>query len=326
MADALMCIVIYVLPVAAGFLVDAVLGDPQGWPHPVRWMGKFILLLEKLLYRESDKPGLQLFKGGVLVAAVVSAAYTLPAIALGLALKINIFFYIFIASLFCYWALAARSLCSESMKVCKSLKAGDVEKARYELSWIVGRDTQELSCEQVARAAVETVAENCSDGVIAPLFFLLLGAAPLGTAYKAVNTLDSMLGYKSEKYLYFGRAAARLDDFVNLIPARLSAVFLLLSGLVLCGLRSAKSGLKIFLRDRYNHTSPNSAQTEAVCAGLLGIRLGGSAYYNGRLVKKPTIGDRLREVEPEDIVRTNRIMYLAAVFSLIMLSFLRCIV
>ena len=318
--------VIYVLPVVIGFILDAILGDPHRWPHPVRWIGSLITLLEKKLWQQNDNPKKQLVKGAVLVFIVVAVSWLLPWLLLCFAMQLSLYLYILVASVLCYWALAARGLCSESMKVCKNLCMGELEKARSELAWIVGRDTKNLSSEQVAKAAIETVAENCSDGVIAPLFFLLLGGAPLGMLYKAVNTLDSMLGYKNERYMYFGRVAARLDDFANFFPARISALFLLASGLVLCGIDAAKRGVNFFLRDRYNHTSPNSAQTEAVCAGLLGLKLGGEAYYGGKLVKKPTIGDELRKATPKDIEKINHIMYLAAVFALLTLGMLRGII
>ena len=317
---------IYVLPVVFGFALDVFLGDPQRWPHPVRWIGSLINLIEKALLRQGDKVCPKLFKGAVLVAMVVAVSYSLPLFLLMFAARISPYLYLSIASIICYWAIAARSLRDESMKVFRSLVAGETVKARESLSWIVGRDTANLNCEQIAKATVETVAENTSDGVIAPLFFLLIGGAPLGIAYKAVNTMDSMLGYKSEKYLHFGRAAARLDDFANLIPSRLSALFLLLAGWILQGGSAVRAGLRIYRRDRYNHSSPNSAQTEAACAGLLGIRLGGPAYYGGKLVEKSTIGDEQRRTEPEDIVRVNRIMYLGAVLALIAMSGLRCLI
>ena len=211
----------------------------------------------------------------------------------------------------CYYLLAARSLRDESMKVCDSLRKGDIQEARRNVSMIVGRDTAGLDGEGIAKAAVETVAENTSDGVIAPLFYLFLGGPVLGWMYKAVNTMDSMVGYRNEKYLYFGRAAARLDDLANLIPARLSAL-LMIGASFLLGM-DGKGAARIWLRDRRNHKSPNSAQTEAVCAGALGVRLAGPAWYFGRRFEKPFIGDEKRKVEWEDIKRANRLMYGTAV-------------
>ena len=215
----------------------------------------------------------------------------------------------------CYQLLAAKSLKTESMKVYKKLQDSDLEGARKAVSMIVGRDTANLDCEGITKATVETIAENTSDGVIAPLFYMLIGGAPLGMLYKAINTMDSMLGYKDEKYLYIGRIAAKMDDVVNYIPARISAIMMVLAAF-LCGL-DWKNGWKIFLRDRYNHSSPNSAQTEAVCAGALDIQLAGDAWYFGKLYKKPYIGEPIRSIRIEDICQTNRLMYVTAIVTMI---------
>ena len=204
------------------------------------------------------------------------------------------------------------------------LKEHDLPGARYAVSMIVGRDTKNLSEQGVTKAAVETVAENTSDGVIAPLFYLMIGGAPLGFFYKAVNTMDSMVGYKNDKYLYFGRFAAKMDDLFNYIPARLSAFFMILSAF--CLGMDGKGALRIYLRDRRKHASPNSAQTEAVCAGALGVQLAGDAYYFGKLYHKETIGDPVREIEAEDIVRAGRLMDGTAVLTLIVLGLLRIVV
>ena len=219
-----------------------------------------------------------------------------------------------VESLMCWQILAARSLRDESMKVYAALKTGDLEKSRYAVSMIVGRDTQYLDEQGVTRAAVETVAENCSDGVIAPLFFLALGGAPLGFFYKAVNTMDSMLGYVEMPYKNVGLVPAKMDDFFNYIPARLSALLMIAAGTLL-GF-DGKNGWKIFRRDRYNHASPNSAQTESVCAGLMDLRLAGDAWYHGVLHKKKFIGDPIREIEPEDIPKSCRLLYGTAILSL----------
>ena len=214
------------------------------------------------------------------------------------------------------WILAARSLKTESMKVYRRLKEKDLNGARYAVSMIVGRDTERLTAEGVTRAAVETVAENASDGVIAPLLFLLFFGPVGGFFYKAVNTMDSMVGYKNEKYLYFGRAAAKLDDLVNYIPARLTGLAFATAACLIPGM-SGKNAFKIWRRDRRNHKSPNSAQSESACAGALGVQLAGDAWYFGELYHKPTIGDALRPIEPEDIPRANRLMYVASVLTLV---------
>ena len=216
-----------------------------------------------------------------------------------------------------YQILAAKCLRVESMKVYKALKRGSLTDARKAVSMIVGRDTAELSEEGVARAAVETVAENTSDGVIAPMLYLAIGGPVLGLVYKAINTMDSMIGYKNERYLDFGRAAAKLDDFVNYLPARISAKLMIFACHFLGSSFDAPQAERIYVRDRFKHASPNSAQTESVCAGALGIQLAGDASYFGKLVHKPTIGDAKRAIEPEDIRRANRLMYGAAILCLI---------
>ena len=207
------------------------------------------------------------------------------------------------------------------MKVYKELKNGDLAAARKQLSWIVGRDTQELSAEEVTKAAVETVAENTADGIIAPMFFMFIGGAPLAFLYKSINTMDSMVGYKNDKYLYFGRCAARLDDIANYIPARLAGIFMIAASFFLN--YDYKEAAKIFMRDRYNHLSPNSAQTESVCAGALNIQLGGGHFYFGKFVPKDTIGDDIRAVKADDIKSINNLMYLTAIISLVILALIK---
>lgn len=215
----------------------------------------------------------------------------------------------------CWQILAVKSLRDETMKVYDALVSGDLAASRRAVSMIVGRDTDRLDDAAVTRAAVETVAENTSDGVVAPLLFLAIGGAPLGFFYKAVNTMDSMLGYVEPPYKNIGLVPAKADDVLNFIPARLSALFLLAAGAIL-GL-DGKNGWRIFRRDRYRHASPNSAQTESVCAGLLGLRLAGDAWYHGVLHKKPYIGDERRAIEPDDIPRACRLMTAAAILALL---------
>ncbi len=303
--------VTHIASILAGFILDAVFGDPHFFPHPVRAIGWLINRLEhgiRTLFPRTEKGELA---GGAVFAVLVPAVTALAAVLLLTAAKAAGDAVLFLAeSVLVYFLLAARSLRDESMKVYHSLKKGDVEEARHNVSMIVGRDTSVLDAAGIARAAVETVAENTSDGVIAPLFFLALGGPVLGWAYKAVNTMDSMVGYKNEKYLFFGRAAARFDDLVNFIPARLSAV--LMMGAALVWRMDFQNAVRIFRRDRFNHKSPNSAQTESVCAGALRIRLAGDAWYFGELCKKPFIGDDIRPVEQEDIKRANRLMYTAS--------------
>lgn len=305
-----------VCAVCAGFLLDCLFGDPHCLPHPVCLIGSGYSRGEKFLRRLFPKTHRGEFWGGALLCSLmVVLSFAVPFLLLFLAGLVSRWLAFALHCLFCYQILAARSLRDESMKVYRPLCQGNLPAARRYLSRIVGRDTQQLDAPQATRAAVETVAENASDGVIAPLFFLLLGGAPLGFAYKAVNTADSMLGYKNQAYLYFGRFAARLDDLCNFLPARLSGLAMILTA-PLAGL-SGRGAARIFRRDRRSHASPNSAQTESACAGALGIQLAGDASYFGKKVRKPTIGDPLRPVEPEDIRRANRLMYAASVFCLL---------
>ena len=291
-----------------GFLLDCLLGDPHSIPHPVVAIGKMISGLEKLLRRLFPKTGPgEIAAGAVLWVLTVAVSFLVPLAILWACGLVSPWLRVAGSSLMCWQILAAKSLKTESMKVYTALKSGTMEDARYAVSMIVGRDTKELDAPAVARAAVETVAENCSDGVIAPMVFFALGGAPLAFAYKAVNTMDSMLGYVEMPYKNIGLVPAKLDDVFNFIPARLCALAMLASGGLL-GL-NVKNGWKIFKRDRYHHASPNSAQTESVCAGLLGLRLAGDAWYHGVLHKKPYIGDALREITPEDIPLSCKLMY-----------------
>lgn len=298
----------------AGFVLDMIFGDPQFAYHPIRLIGRLISLVEGLLYKKENSHPKQLFCGAVTVLAVCTISVLCALCVCVLCHKANVWLGFAAQSLICYFMLAAKSLKTESMRVYRALARGDEEKARYALSMIVGRDTAVLDKKGITKAAVETVAENLSDGVIAPLFYMMLGGCVLGVFYKAVNTLDSMIGYKNDKYLYFGRFAARLDDVMNFVPSRLSALMLICAAFFV-GL-NYKNAARIFFRDRGNHASPNSAQTEAACAGALGVRLAGDAYYFGKLCKKPFIGDDLREINEGDIVLANRLMYGAAVLTM----------
>lgn len=301
-----------------GFLLDFIVGDPQGLWHPVCGIGTMISRIETFLRKwVPNQPNALLFAGVALAVTVPSVTVVITALILLLAEGIHPLVGFGVMCLLDGWILAARSLKTESMKVYRELKKGDLAGARYAVSMIVGRDTEHLTMEGVTKAAVETVAENASDGVVAPLCFLFLFGPVGGFFYKAVNTMDSMVGYKNETYLYFGRAAAKFDDLVNWIPARLTGLFFALAACLLPGMRGAEA-FRIWRRDRRNHKSPNSAQSESACAGALGVQLAGDAWYFGSLVKKPTIGDATRPVEPEDIPRANRLMYLASFLVLLM--------
>lgn len=308
-----------------GFCIDLIVGDPHSIPHPVVFIGKLISRLETLVRRIFPKTirG-ENVAGGVLWLMVVVISTAVPAVLLWGAYAWNQWLGLALESIMCWQILATKSLKDESMKVHDALLTGDIEKSRYAVSMIVGRDTESLDEKAITRAAVETVAENTSDGIIAPMLFLAISGAPLGFFYKAVNTMDSMLGYVEMPYKNIGLVPAKMDDVMNFIPARISAMIMLAAGWLL-GL-DVKNGWRIFRRDRFNHASPNSAQTESVCAGLLGLRLAGDAWYHGVLHKKKYIGDNLREVEFEDIPRACRLLYATALLSLLLFGGLKLLI
>lgn len=293
-----------------GFLLDLLLGDPYFWPHPVQLIGKLIAYLEKKIRKVKNQNEIR--QGAVLVFFVLACVVTVVAFLQILAYWLHPYIGVAVECMMTYQILAVKCLKVESMKVYRHLKNDDLEQARTAVSMIVGRDTESLDEAGVAKAAIETVAENTSDGVIAPMLYLAVGGPVLGFFYKAVNTMDSMIGYKNEDYLYFGRVAAKLDDVLNFIPARVSAFFMAISCFWLGGRFSVRGAWNIYKRDRRKHASPNSAHTEAVCAGALGIQLAGDACYFGKIVRKPYIGDASRKVEYEDIRRANRLLYAAA--------------
>ena len=303
------------LAVLGGFVLDSLFGDPAWLPHPVVYMGKAISRLEKFLRaRLSKTPQGELLGGKILAFCLPVGTFVLTSLVCWGAAKLSPWLGLAVHTFWCGQALAAKGLAQESMNVYKELIKPDLPAARKAVSRIVGRDTQNLTLEGVTKAAVETVAENASDGVIAPLLYMLLGGAPLALTYKAINTMDSMVGYKNEKYLYFGRAAAKLDDAANYLPSRIAGL-LWCAAAALTG-NDAKNAWRIWRRDRRNHASPNSAQTESACAGALGVQLAGPAYYFGEYYDKPTIGNALRPIEPEDIRRANRMMYAESLLAL----------
>ena len=305
-----------------GYGLDLLLGDPSFLYHPIRVIGNLIALLEKWLRKVFPKtPNGELAGGVFLVILVCLAGYGVPALLLFAAFKIHPVIGFLLEVLWCWQIPATKCLKDESMKVYQKLKENDLPGARYAVSMIVGRDTQELTDIGVTKAAVETVAENCSDGVIAPMIYMAIGGAPLMFLYKGINTMDSMLGYKNDKYLYFGRCSAKLDDVANFFPARISG-WLMVAAAFVCGM-DGKNAAKIYRRDRRNHASPNSAQTEAAMAGALDVQLAGNACYFGKLYEKPTIGDPIRAVEPEDIRRSNRLMYGTAFLGILICLIIR---
>lgn len=305
------------LSIYTGYALDLIIGDPYSFPHPVRYIGKLISIVEKQIRKitSSDK-GLKI-AGFFLWFIVVGATFGITTLVLQL-FKFNKVAYFIVNTILIYTTLATKCLKDESSKIYKVLKTGDLEKSRIQLSYIVGRDTTNLNEKEIVRATVETVAENTVDGIIAPLFYGFIGGAPLAMAYKAVNTLDSTVGYKNDKYYYLGFASAKIDDIANYIPARLGVILLPL-GSLFTGF-NFKDALKIGIRDRKNHKSPNCAFSEGAVAGALGIQLGGTNVYFGKEVYKPTIGDKTREIEIEDIVRTNKIMYSSSIISIIIFT------
>ncbi len=299
------------IPLAAGFILDCIVGDPYNIPHPIRAVGSLIAYAEKKARKAVD-----LRKSGtVLALAVPLITVSAAVIILLICYKIHLIAGIIAETILTCYMLAARCLRNESMKVYTAAEKCDTESARKAVSMIVGRDTSVLDEKGIIRAAVETVAENTSDGVTAPLFYMALFGAAGGMLYKTVNTMDSMIGYKNEKYIDLGRFAAHFDDVMNFIPSRLTALFMILSAFLLN--LDGKNAFRIWKRDRRKHASPNSAQTESVCAGALHIRLAGDAVYSGKLVQKPYIGDDDREIEADDIKRANRLMYLTSFLMLI---------
>ena len=301
--------------VLGGFVLDAIFGDPAWLPHPVVYMGKAISALEKQLRTRLPKtPEGELWGGRILAFCLPVGTFALASLVCMGAAALHPLLGLAVQMFWCGQALAAKGLVQESMNVYRELTKPDLPAARIAVSRIVGRDTQALTAEGVTKAAVETVAENASDGVIAPLLYMLLGGAPLALTYKAINTMDSMVGYKNERYLHFGRAAAKLDDIANYLPSRIAAL-LWVAAAALTG-NDARNAWRIWRRDRRNHASPNSAQTESACAGALNVQLAGPAYYFGEYYPKPTIGDAVRPIEPEDIRRADRMMYAESLLAL----------
>lgn len=303
----------------AGFVLDLLIGDPHFIPHPVRLIGSLISFCDKRLNCDAGnnisekKLNLIKYKRGILLAfTVIFATFAMSVIIIVAAYSINLYAGVIAEAVMTWQILATKCLRVESMRVYDALRTDGVDAGRRAVSMIVGRDTSVLDAAGVTRAAVETIAENTSDGVIAPMLYTAIGGPVLGFVYKAVNTMDSMLGYKNDKYMYFGRFAARLDDVVNFIPARISAYLMIAAAFIGGRQFDGKNAYRIFKRDRFNHASPNSAQTESVCAGALRVQLAGDAVYFGKLVKKKYIGDGLREIEYEDIKRANRLMYITA--------------
>lgn len=303
------------LALPAAFILDMIFGDPHTGMHPICLIGNLIAILDSALNKENVSRKRRIARGALTAAAVIVISTAFPLIIEIISFNINIWLFFVAETVMDYFVIAAKSLKKESMLVCAAMEAGDTEGARRAVSMIVGRDTKVLDKEGIIKAAVETVAENSSDGVIAPVFYTALCGAAGGFFYKSVNTMDSMLGYINDRYEAFGKAAARLDDVLNYIPSRLSALFIIAAA-KFTGLNAA-GAWKIFRRDRMKHASPNSAQTESACAGALDVRLAGNAWYGGVLHEKPYIGDDIRPIEPEDIRKACRLMYAASAAAIV---------
>lgn len=310
----------FIMPLFSAFLLDFIFGDPYKLPHPVRLIGKSIAVFEKITRKvfSNEKTA-----GTVMALIIMILSFIVPFCMIFAAYKINLFLGIGVESILGYYLLAARCLEKESMKVYRAIENHDIEKSRKAVSMIVGRDTQNLDEKGIIKAAVETIAENTSDGITAPLFYMTFGVS-FGYLYKSVNTMDSMVGYKNDRYKNFGKIPAKIDDIFNFIPSRFTALIMIVSSFIL-GL-DGKNAFKIWKRDRFNHASPNSAQTESVCAGALNIQLAGDAYYFGKLYKKKTIGDNNRPIESSDIKIANRLMYCTSIIMLAVSVILRIVI
>lgn len=300
-----------------GYILDLIFGDPYSFPHPVRFIGNLIKFLEQnIRMLAKNKKNLKI-GGFFLWIITVGTTYIITYLIVKVS-SINIYLLTIVNSILIYTTLSTKCLKDEAIKIYKVLKENDLEKSRIQLSYIVGRDTKNLSKLEIIRAVVETVAENTVDGIISPMFYAFIGGAPLAMAYKAINTLDSMVGYKNEKYAEIGFASAKIDDIANFIPARITIFFMSIASIFLG--YDYKNCIKIAIRDRKNHKSPNCAYPEGAIAGTLGIQLGGTNTYFGESVYKPTIGDKIREIDEEDIIRTNKIMYSSSFIALIIFS------
>ena len=302
------------IQIILGFLLDLIVGDPQNPIHPIRIIGSLCKTVEKF-FRSILKRYLKV--AGLLTwILVVFIVFIFNYLLLKVTYRINPSVTMILGSVMIYFCISTKALKIEGLKVVKYVIKDDIEGARKQLSYIVGRDTKNLDKESILKAVVETVAENMSDGVIAPLFYAGIGGAPLAFLYKAVNTMDSMFGYKNDKYIEFGYFPAKLDDVFNYIPARLSGYFIVVVSFIL-GL-DYKNSFKIYKRDKNNHSSPNSAHPEAAVAGALNVQLGGPNYYFGKLVEKQTIGDDREKIDSNKVNNTNNILYCSAVLGCIM--------
>ncbi len=303
---------IFVLISIFAYFMDLIVGDPYGFPHPVIYIGKLISLLERNL----RKLKINMKLAGALLCLILMSSVALITYSICKLASVNIYLYIFVSAVIVCTCFSTKCLADEGKKIYDSFEEKNIELSRKQLSYIVGRDTSALDEPGIIRATVETIAENTVDGTISPMFYAFIGGPILAILYKAVNTMDSMIGYKNERYIDFGMTAARLDDIFNYIPARISLIGFTMASFILR--YDYKSCIKIAIRDRKNHTSPNCAYPEAAVAGALGIELGGTNIYFGQKVYKPTIGEKKRKIVKEDILKTNRLLYLSTFLTLIL--------
>lgn len=321
-----------VIDIIIGFILDLIFGDPYFMPHPIRFIGNLVRKTESTLRGLEKRYPLKFIQskdkrekicGGMLWIIVVFTTFLSIFLILFLCHKVNNILFHMVNIYFIYSSLAAKCLAFEGKKIYKSLEAKDLKQSRINLSYIVGRETLNLSEEEIIKATVETISENTVDGIISPLLYGVVGgifgiAAPLAYAYKAINTLDSMVGYKNDKYLNYGFVSAKIDDLANYIPARITGLTMVLSAFILR--LNYKNSFKILVRDRRNHKSPNCAYPESAIAGALGLELGGSHIYFGKLVEKPTIGDEIRKPINNDIILSCKVMYVTAIILLIIFT------
>jgi len=305
-----------VIKIWIAYILDLVFGDPQNIIHPVQIIGKMISLGEKILLKEKSGSRYKFFAGIILNIFVVSITYGLTCLIYKSSKTSGVFTLIEIYLM--YTVFSVNSLAREGNRVYNILKEGDIEKARKDLSYLVSRDTETMDEKMIIRSTMETISENTVDGIVAPMFYMFLGGLPLAMTYKAINTLDSMIGYKNEKYMDFGKFSAKIDDVANFIPARITGFLIVVASMILR--YNYKNSLKMFIRDRKNHSSPNSAHAEASVAGALGVQFGGRVSYFGKEVDKPVIGDKIKDFELEDIKKNIKIMYAASFLSLVVFS------
>ena len=312
------------LSTLTAFILDQIFGDPRNFPHPVVIIGKLISAMEKFTRKVFPKTNKgELAAGAFTWLVVATVSFAVPFIALVLLAKVNVWAAFALNIFWSYQIFASKSLKEQSMLVYRYLEAEDLPNSRKYLSWIVGRDTSELDPEEITKAVVETVAENTSDGVTAPMLYMMILGAPLGMLYKAINTMDSMLGYKNDRYMYFGRIPAKIDDVANFIPARITGLLMCLTA-PLIGL-DGRNAYRIYKRDRLKHLSPNSGHLEAACAGAMHIMLGGDSFYFGKLVEKASLGDPDREVRITDIPLSIKMMYASSLAMLALLEVVRIV-